>query len=266
MPHSPDFQHLFIQVVSVFQLMVAAKLTNKDCKTIAKLLEEGHKPKYLAKKYGVHVSVIYRRAKYDYQARGIPVDIKNKIIKTIEEGYTKAEAAQLCGLNIGTVYNLTRELGINGHHTQGNHIIRQNGIKLLNRLMTDGYLISDFVVPVVRNLQQKFPIIRSARYRDKTFFYLPGKEEETIEAFFREKPDRIIGYGAIEEMAYLLGVKVSNKDKRKLLERYKKKHVDYWRSRHLIQRTLFDFVDDNEFFNNSEQVEPSFRLFPKREL
>jgi len=83
--------------------------------------------------------------------------------------------------------------------------------------MTDGYLISDFNVSVVRNLQEKFPVIRSARYKDKTFFYLPEREEETIEAFFREKPDRVISYHAIEEMAYLLGVKVSNKDQRNLL-------------------------------------------------
>ena len=78
-------------------------------------------------------------------------------------------------LNIGTVINSNRE--INGCKSQGNHIIRKNGIKLLNRLMNDGYLISDFNVPVVRNLQQKFPIKRYARYKDKTFFYLNGREE-----------------------------------------------------------------------------------------
>jgi len=153
--------------------MTKRKLTEKQIKNIQKLLQQGYKPKDLAKKYNV--------------------------------------------LNIGTVYNLTRELGINGYRTQGNHIVRKNGIKLLNRLMTDGYLISDFNVSVVRNLQEKFPVIRSARYKDKTFFYLPEREEETIEAFFREKPDRVISYHAIEEMAYLLGVKVSNKDQRNLL-------------------------------------------------
>jgi hypothetical protein len=124
--------------------------------------------------------------------------------------------------------------------------------------MTDGYLITDFNVPVVRNLQSKFPIIRSARYKDKTFFYLPDREEETIEAFFREKPDRIISYSAIEEMSYLLGVKISNKDQRKLLERYRKKHDDYWRSRRLIQRSIDDWVDD------SITSEVSFRLMPKQ--
>lgn len=245
--------------------MTKRKLTDKQIKNIQKLLKEGHRPRDLAKKYGVHVSVIYRRAKYDYQSKGLPVELKNKVIKAIDQGYTKAEAAQLCDLNIGTVYNLTRELGINGHRTQGNHIVRKNGIKLLNRLMTGGYLISDFNVSVVRNLQQKFPVIRSARYKDKTFFYLPGKEEETIEAFFREKPDRIISYSAIEEISYLLGVKITNKDQRKLLERFKKKHDDYWESRHLIQCNLIDFAPDCIFYHKIEQVEPGFRLFPKVE-
>ena len=83
--------------------MTKRKLSDKQIKNIQKLLKEGHRPKDLAKKYGVHVSVIYRRAKYDYQARGIPVDIKNKLVKAIKEGHTKAEAAQMYGLNIGTV-------------------------------------------------------------------------------------------------------------------------------------------------------------------
>jgi len=67
---------------------------------------------------------------------------------------------------------------------------------------------------------------------------LKGREEETIEGYFREKPDRIINYRAIEEMAYLLGVKVSNINRRKLLERYKRKHDDYWRSLILIAFSL----------------------------
>ena len=223
--------------------MVARKLSEKQIKNIQKLLQEGHKPKDLAKKYNVHVSVIYRRAKYDYQARGLPVETKNKVIKAIKEGHTKAEAAQMYGLNIGTVYNFSREMEMEGYRTQGNHILRQNGIKLINRLMLDGYLISDFVVSTVRNLQRHFPMIMSARYKDKTFFYLNGREEETIEAFFREKPDRVISYHSIEEMAYLLGVKVSKKDQRNLLEKYRGKHAQYWRSRRLIQRSIDDWTD-----------------------
>ena len=124
--------------------------------------------------------------------------------------------------------------------------------------MNDGYLISDFVIATARRLQNHFPMIMSARYKDKTFFYLKGREEETIEGYFREKPDRIISYRAIEEMAYLLGVKVSNKDQRKLLERYKRKHDAYWCSRRLIQRSIDDWLDD------PMRAEPTFRLMPQQ--
>lgn len=213
--------------------------------------------KELAKKYGVHVSIIYRRAVYPYQAKHVPLEIKNKIIQKIKEGYTKAEAAQMYGVPTGTVLGFTK--GLPGYKYGGGHIIRKHGIELLRRLMGDGYLISDFNVPTVRNLQKHFPTLMSARYKDKTFFYLEGREEETIEAFFKEKPNRIIGYGAIEEMAYLLGVKVSNKDKRKLLERYKKKHDNYWRSRRLIQRSIDDWIDDE----STDYVGESFRLMSK---
>ena len=241
--------------------MVAKKLTEEDCKTIIKLINEGHQIKDLAKKYNVHRSTIENRCKTRYNSNKIPVELKNKVIKAIKDGCTKAEAAQLCDLNIGTVYNLTRELGIIGHRSQGNHIVRKNGIKLLNRLMTDGYLISDFVVSTARNLQDKFPIIRSARYKDKTFFYLPGREEQTIEAFFREKPDRVISYYAIEELSYLLGVPFSKKTALTLVRKYKGKHKEYWKSRKLIQRSLNDWVDDNPFLEESES---RFALMPKR--
>ncbi len=235
--------------------MVAKKLTKEDCERIAKLINDGHQIKNLARKYGVDRSTIYNRCKYLYKSKIIPLETKNKVIKAIKNGYTKAEAAQMHGLNIGTVINFTK--GINGYRSQGNHIVRKNGIQLLNRLMNDGYLISDFVVQTARNLQQKFPTIRSARYKDKTFFYLPGREEQTIEAFFKEKPDRIISYSAIEELSYLLGVKICNKDQRNLLEKFKKKHDDYWRSRRLIQRSIDDWIDEPQSYG------VGFRLMPK---
>jgi len=75
------------------------------------MVQQGYKPKDLAKKYGVHVSVIYRRAKYEYQAKSSPVDIKNKVVKAIKQGYTKAEATQMYGLNIGTVQLYQRNGG-----------------------------------------------------------------------------------------------------------------------------------------------------------
>jgi len=235
------------------------KLTKEDCEHIARLINDGHDIKDLAQKYNVHRSTIYNKCKYLYKSRKIPVETRNKVIKAIKEGHTKAEAAQMYDLNIGTVYNLTK--GIEGYRSQGNHIVRKNGIKLLCRLMSDGYLISDFNVPVVRNLQQKFPIIRTARYKNKTFFYLPGREEQTIEAFFKEKPDRIISYSAIEEMSYLLGVKISDKSRIKLLEKYNDKHDKYWESRRLIQRSLDDWADDNPFI---KQTESRFALLPKQ--
>ena len=162
---------------------------------------------------------------------------------------------------VNTVLGFTK--GLPGHKSEGNHILKKNGIEPLKRIMSDGYLISDFVISTARRLQQHFPMVMSARYKDKTFFYLKGREEETIEAFFREKPDRIISYRAIEEMAYLLGVKASNKDQRKLLERYKRKHDDYWRSRRLIQRRMEEFDPGCIFPHKKEQDELGFRLFPK---
>ncbi len=240
--------------------MARIKMTQKQVDEALKLLKQGYTPKQLAEKYGVHRSVIYRRVKQPNVAKDIPVETKNKVIKAIKKGHTKAEAAQMYGLNIGTVYNFTKGIA-EGHRSQGNHVIRKNGIKLLNRLMTDGYLITGYNVPVVRNLQRKFPIIRSARYKEKTFFYLHGREDETVEAFFFEMPDRIISYYTIEELSYLLGVKFSRKTTMTLVRKYKGKHKSYWKSRHLIQTSLKNWIDDNPFL---EYAEPRFALLPKK--
>jgi len=237
-----------------------SKLSEKDIKQAQKLLLKGVTPAELAEKYGVTRSQIYRRVKDPLCARKIPIKIKKNVIAAIKKGYTKPEAAQMYGLNIGTVTCFTRDMGVEGHKAQGNHIVRKNGIKLLNRIMTDGYLITGYNVPVVRNLQRNFPIIRSARYKEKTFFYLPGREEETIEAYFREQPDKVISYFTIEELSYLLGVKFSRKTQLNLVRKYRGKHNSYWKSRHLIQTSIKDWIDDNPF----KELETRFALLPKK--
>jgi|GEM_PF-2469870 len=241
--------------------MTLPKLTNEDVKEIQCLLKEGYTGKELAKRYGVSPSVISRRAKSFYSGRLVPIETRNNIIKKIQEGYTKAEAAQMYSIPVNTVLGFTK--GLPSSKSEGNHFIRSHGITLLNRLMVDGCLINDFVISTVRGLQRHFPMIMSARYKEKTFFYLKGREEDAIEAYFKDKPDRIINYSSIEELSFLLGVKISKDDQRNLIDRYKRKHTQYWESRRLIQRRLEDFIPDLECASVSDWVEPGFRLFPK---
>ena len=59
----PDFHTFYTSSFDFFN-MAKAKLTEEDCKTIAKLLKERYKPRDLAKKYGVHMTTIYKRANY----------------------------------------------------------------------------------------------------------------------------------------------------------------------------------------------------------
>jgi hypothetical protein len=84
------------------------------------------------------------------------------------------------------------------------------------------------------------------RFFTKHQRFLSSKtKDETVEAFFREKPDRVISYSAIEELSYLLGVKISKHNQKNLLDRFKGKHKDYWKSRRLTRRNIDDWVDDN---------------------
>jgi hypothetical protein len=62
----------------------------------------------------------------------------------------------------------------------------------------------------------------------------------------KDRPDKISNYSAIEALSYLLGVKITKDEQRNLIEKYREKHVSYWRSRWLIQRKLEDFLPEAE--------------------
>jgi len=220
--------------------MVAKKLTEKDVEEIKKLLQQGKTTLECAKLYNVHQSTIQYRCKNILKANAHPLETKLKVIKKVKEGYSKAEAGLMYGVSPHTVITWTKD--IPGYKFAGDYIIRKHGIELLNRLLRDGYLISDFVVSTVRGLQKHFPMIRNARFKDKTFYYLEGREEEAIEAFFREKPDRVISYVAVQELSRLLGLNVHKKDALKLTRKYTRQHRMYWKNRKIIQHRLNEWI------------------------
>ncbi len=225
--------------------MVAKKLSEKDVKKIKQLLQRGRTTKELANQYGVHQSTIQRRCKDTLKAKSYSLETKLKVIKKVKQGFSKAEAGLMYGVSPHTVITWTKD--IKGYKYAGDHIIRKHGIELLNRLLSEGYLVSDFVVSTVRGLQKHFPMIRSARFNDKTFFYLVGREDDAIEGYFKEKPDRIISYVAVQELSQLLGVKFHKSQALRLTRKYKGQHNQYWKSRRLVQKPLDDWVIDNPF-------------------
>jgi len=240
---------------------VNKKLTEDDCQRIIKLIGEGHMLKDIAKQFNVHPSTIQKRCKGRYELRTIPLEIKNKVFQAIKEGHTKAEAAEMLELNIGTVYCMTK--GIKGYIYQGSHVLRKGSIILMNRLLLDGCLITDFCQPTARNLQRHFPSILTARYRAKTFFYLKGREEETIEMFFKQMPGHVIHFAALEEISFLLSVKINRENQGKLIEKYKGQHRQFEISKRLQQRRIEDFFSDDEYEFTWE--EPKFHVPPKQE-
>jgi hypothetical protein len=237
------------------------KLSEADCQCITDLLNKRSITiKEIAARFNVHPSTVCRRCSGRYIAELTPLKTKNRVIKAIQEGYTKAEAAQRYGLTITAVCQFTKNIRGNGR--DGNHILRQSGIRLLSRLLTDGCLITDFDYGTARNLQKHFPAILAARYRAKTFYYLNGREKETIEMFFKQMPDHIVNYGAIKEISALLGVKIGREKRETLIKKYQGRHRQFIRSKRLQQRCLEDFYRDDEYPFIWE--EPRFKVPPKQ--
>ena len=84
---------------------------------------------------------------------------------------------------------------------------------------------------------------KTARFKEKTIFYLERREAETIETFFREQPDEIVNYSTVKELSLLLGVETSRKQQKSIIDKYKMRHDTYWKSRRLQQKKLEDMVN-----------------------
>ena len=236
------------------------RLYATDIHQIIKLRREGYPVKDLAKKFGVHPNTITKRLMGKIPQKRTTPEVKEKIIQAIESGYTKPEAAILYDKNIGTVLNMTR--GIPNVSKNKRWIIRQAGIDLLNRLLTDGCLVADFKYDTIRRPKRKMPAIQAAHYRGKTFYYLKGREEKTIEEFFKQRDDHVIDSFALKEISFLLGVKISKENQEKLIKKYKEKHRQFIISKRLQQFCLEDFLPDDEY--PFIWLEPKCWRYPKQ--
>ena len=72
--------HAFIYQSLRFQLMVTKELTKEDCERIAKLIDEGHQIKDLAKWYGLNIDTVYQFTKSieGYSTSFCPLHDQNK--------------------------------------------------------------------------------------------------------------------------------------------------------------------------------------------
>ena len=75
-------------------------------------------------------------------------------------------------------------------------------------------------------------------------------------------PDHEIHYAVLEEISFLLGVKINREAQGKLIEKYKGKHREFIISKRLQQRCIEDFFSDDEYPFIWE--EPKFHVPPKQ--
>ena len=98
------------------------------------------------------------------------------------------------------------------------HIIKKKGIQHLQQLLQHGCLIKNIDLPTARKLCILFPTIQSARIENKTIYYLKGKEKETIHYYLIQKPEKIISYSKIKQLATRLGITLTKQTYKKYKE------------------------------------------------
>lgn len=95
------------------------------------------------------------------------------------------------------------------------YIIRKKGVEHLQRLLQDGCLIENIDLPIARKLCILFPTIQSVRIENKTIYYLKGKEKETLQYYLKKKPEKIISYSKIKQLANQFGITITKQNYKK---------------------------------------------------
>lgn len=98
------------------------------------------------------------------------------------------------------------------------HIIKKKGIQHLQQLLQHGCLIKNINLPTARKLCILFPTIQSARIENKTIYYLKGKEKETLHSYLQQKPEKIISYSKIKQLATQLDITLTKQTYKKYKE------------------------------------------------
>ncbi len=206
------------------------------------MVQQGHPYSEVAECFDVQPATICRRINCsDFSPYEIPTDLKQLIRTLVKEGYTKQEAADMTGENLGTVYRATKDLQIK-NNDEGNHIIRREGIILINRLLEEGCIVGDYCVEVVRKLRERIPSIKHVRFKNRNIFFLPGREQETAEKFFKSLRSKIISYHDIDELCRLLDTSLPRDTKRAIHSQRFHKKYEYWNDRKLLQKSIYEYL------------------------
>lgn len=147
--------------------------------------------------------------------RSLPPYLIREIRERIQSGKSKYQVSKELGVSYSTVVRLTRDLPSNKPGFPG---IRGKTLQILQRLLTDGYVV-DADPERIRHLRKYFPEIRMAVIGRKHICYLDEKAKMAALAFLEMENKKVISYQELKSITKVFGVKLENEEKRQIIGR-----------------------------------------------
>jgi len=196
------------------------KITDETIEKIRERMKNGANASQVAQEFRISTTTVYTYTKdLPRKHSCIPIEQRDQICDLVRQGHSKREVADLYNRSLRTIQTVTKDIpGYNGYRCT----IGEEEIRLLRRLLTYGYLVSDFKISTARNLKMQFPmIIHAVRISNKTIFYVKGREKEAIRGYLDSLSIRMFNHALINELCDLFGVKLSTSEENALMHQRK---------------------------------------------
>ena len=150
-------------------------------------------------------------------SRKISNDLIEKIRKEVLSGKSNYQVARELGISETTVQNHTKDIS---RPKNVGPCIKKERSELFKQLLEDGYVYTDSNRNRLRGLQKHFPMIKRANYKGRSLYFLEDYSKTALNAMIKQKESKIISYHDLSNMSRIFDVKLSSKEKKKVISPY----------------------------------------------
>jgi biotin operon repressor len=138
--------------------------------------------------------------------------------KEVLSGKSNYQVARELGISETTVRNHTKDIA---RPKNVGPCIKKEQFELFKQLLEDGYVYTDSNRNHLRGLQKHFPMIKRANYKGRSLYFLEDYSKTALNAMIKQKESKVISYHDLSKMSNIFDVKISSKEKKKKLSKYK---------------------------------------------
>jgi hypothetical protein len=151
-------------------------------------------------------------------SRKIPKKTVEKIRKKVLSGKSKYQVAKEYNVSDSTVYKYTKDIAkpkIKGP------VIKGKQLELFKKLLRDGYVYTGDNRNYLRGLQKHFPMIQRSQFKNRSIYYLEGKNKKALKEMIRKQGSRVVSFHDLSDISKVFQVDLSSKEKKESINNLK---------------------------------------------